>query len=944
MSFDTVDYAGVGTATLTASELTAGESHTIHGIAIAPGDVTHGKSGDVKVWTAEGLEMAAETLANQPLVRDHRNTAEGKVGTVTEASFAPGVGVIYEAEIAANYAELAEDVQNGVLEVSVRALHPETEHLEQTEEGYYVVDELVFDNLSLVTKGASPSNTANPGSHPQFDEAVAMAASPDTAGESWSTATLARPAGDVADVEAELDEHEMRPDFVAPAFAEGDMVQWQVRPGLFGRVDYIHRERKVLEVSIYEEMDGELVYTGHTLNPAYTDVVHMDDDDYPGDGPGEQMDGKQRELDGEEEASGDYGSGSDVPDEYLFETKEAAMEKAREMGLDDVHEMDGMWMPGGDHSAFTDAADLADMSALSSGTQVMWETQGSPAYGKIRETVGDDGEVTESDLTSTDGDGDSTVVNGPAAIIVQYEAGDDGWDARTTDSGAEFTVAHELDALTVVDSFEENALERAYFYDAELADDDDELDQVYSDWSDAVNMTASSLETWSEHPCADEGSTDPSAVRKRNMNLLTTDKSDWGSDEISDAKRTISFIERMSASENKPDDPKGGNVGTCPSEWAISLLNWAYNPFDSMPGGDPDPDTEENSVNTGDVPMDAAQMSSKTVAGVTFIDTKGGKLDESEIPNDGFEPHYLFPAENKSDSSYPVVDSDGMLRRGNVEAAHDLGARGGVSDSELSEKLQALNGEFDDQPLDEEEMSRSTQHALPVASVATLSSHDPASASGQGQHSNVPMKQINYQNVDEEELESLEDPVVVESEELEALSDEADGQETIEEELSELREKFDDEREARERLDELDEEHLEAVEDADEPVVLEAETHEELESLVEETGELYAEELAGHTAFSAEELMDRFRPMELADKVEDTDGASIADELSESDPSDPKGGSAESEELEEISDDGESEELAQKREAFAQTLEANGWEKQAEELREGEIDLDDVQS
>jgi hypothetical protein len=92
--------------------------------------------------------------------------------------------------------------------------------------------------------------------------------------------------------------------------------------------------------------------------------------------------------------------------------------------------------------------------------------------------------------------------------------------------------------------------------------------------------------------------------------------------------------------------------------------------------------------------------SKKTVAGVTFSGTKEGTLDESRIPNDDYRSHYLFDEDTKSESSYPVVDADGFLRRGNVDAAHQLGARGGVSEDELDQKLRALNNEFDNPPID----------------------------------------------------------------------------------------------------------------------------------------------------------------------------------------------------------------------------------------------------
>ena len=112
--------------------------------------------------------------------------------------------------------------------------------------------------------------------------------------------------------------------------------------------------------------------------------------------------------------------------------------------------------------------------------------------------------------------------------------------------------------------------------------EDDDLDEVYSDWSNAVNMTADELRRWSSNPCSRQASEDPTAVIRRNLRLLETPKDEWDTDDIADAKRTISFIERMSADDNKPESPRDG-AHSCPADWAISLLNWAHNPFESLP-------------------------------------------------------------------------------------------------------------------------------------------------------------------------------------------------------------------------------------------------------------------------------------------------------------------------------------------------------------------------
>lgn len=111
-------------------------------------------------------------------------------------------------------------------------------------------------------------------------------------------------------------------------------------------------------------------------------------------------------------------------------------------------------------------------------------------------------------------------------------------------------------------------------------EEDRSKDDVYSEWKDHVNMTASELQKWSKNPCSRQASKDPVAVMKRNLRLLEKNKEDWTSEDVKDAERTISFINRMRA--NKPDSPREGPHG-CPSEWAISLLNWAFNPFDSVP-------------------------------------------------------------------------------------------------------------------------------------------------------------------------------------------------------------------------------------------------------------------------------------------------------------------------------------------------------------------------
>jgi len=98
--------------------LADGPQQVISGVAVGSGDVTRGLSGDRKVWTEDELKEAAETLEGGDLKALHSETP---VGTVTDAGYVEGEGVVYEAEV--DDAELAEAIANGRLTVSVEARH-----------------------------------------------------------------------------------------------------------------------------------------------------------------------------------------------------------------------------------------------------------------------------------------------------------------------------------------------------------------------------------------------------------------------------------------------------------------------------------------------------------------------------------------------------------------------------------------------------------------------------------------------------------------------------------------------------------------------------------------------------------------------------------------------------------------------------------------------------
>ena len=101
----------------------------------------------------------------------------------------------------------------------------------------------------------------------------------------------------------------------------------------------------------------------------------------------------------------------------------------------------------------------------------------------------------------------------------------------------------------------------------------EEIDQRYEEFQDAVNMNASEIEEWGKDDCADQASENPQQVRDRVVGLLRTPKEEWGESEYEAAGRVISFVSRMSGVQ-------GGDAPSddCPSKRTISLRNWGFDP------------------------------------------------------------------------------------------------------------------------------------------------------------------------------------------------------------------------------------------------------------------------------------------------------------------------------------------------------------------------------
>lgn len=100
----------------------------------------------------------------------------------------------------------------------------------------------------------------------------------------------------------------------------------------------------------------------------------------------------------------------------------------------------------------------------------------------------------------------------------------------------------------------------------------DEKDYWYKKYNDTVNMTAREFKSWAKNKCSYKASVDRSPV-KRNLRLISKNKSEWTKRDVDDAKKVVSFIRRM----RKVD--AGKLVKGCRlSKRTISLKNWRYNP------------------------------------------------------------------------------------------------------------------------------------------------------------------------------------------------------------------------------------------------------------------------------------------------------------------------------------------------------------------------------
>jgi len=970
-------------------DLDEDEGTTVSGIALGIDDVTVGQSGNKKFWPADTLRDAAPTMAGKPIVTDHNNDSDSVVGQVTKSAFKDDVGVIYEGVVFDE--SLAEKISQGLLEVSIRGYHGDPDEMETTDDGAAIIDKLVFDNLSIVPDGASPSNTLDVGEHAELERNVASLFS----GDDVSAITEEELNQDSQESEDSGDEY-------VPS--RGDYVGWNEDSDeltQFGQIISNPNDTDEVEVLPYD--DNETVFVSEDrVNPWHTasnskhgesdsDSSEDEDEDYidfeksavahnervdepwkettpdalrqvftRGMNHAEDVDPKQNamarlnafffrlqnkdtfeEYDEDDDllneehpkynpdASGGRATGINrnlgeqisnvVPSTLseIYRSKQKATQRAKELGLDGYHELSigdsVVYMPGEDHKDF------------------------------IRELGKDSGFVKDDSVDTAEASDD--------------EEADDAWMRD--------------DSLSLYDK-----MCRDVGVDSELLESVEELNpqELYDEFHDAINMDADTFEEWSEHPCANKASIKPVTVRNRVEMLLETDEGDWGETEASAAKRVVSFIARMRG--QRPDDVQDGPDG-CPSKWAISLMNWGYNPFDELP---PEPDAE--AMLAVHMPDYRGLDAEGDWSGPDFEDFREPyNLDDDTTWQSldmemrrAIGEHFVysasgFPADNYTDMKFPVVHPDGTLSLQALRSAKQMITRSTVPDEEKPQLREIVNDlakrEFDkdwndddsaemafDIPQDDMKAIQAEAHSLSRKAKPSLSQMKEVYRRGQEVYDSADPEAVDGVSASEFALERVREYSTLldvglpnddnYTEDNDLLPSNHPRKEPMStDELTQIQPAgFRDELGINGEELGRNTSDTTMTEDNDERIEELEATVEELESrndeLLEEVESVrreYAEALAGDSPFDEDELIDKFTVEELRQKYDEYDEAQLAS----AGPA-PEAGDAGEAEL--SNSDEETEERIAELEAKAENYESMGWtaaleetQKEIEELR-----------
>ena len=113
-----------------------------------------------------------------------------------------------------------------------------------------------------------------------------------------------------------------------------------------------------------------------------------------------------------------------------------------------------------------------------------------------------------------------------------------------------------------------------------MADETNDLDEVWPQWKDAVNMSASQLEKWldteeSQSVGQKDQDGDESVGHRsgrRIIEILNTKRDDLGDDDVEHMHRVVGYVHRHLAQRPSKEDIES-------SKWRYSLMNWGHDPL-----------------------------------------------------------------------------------------------------------------------------------------------------------------------------------------------------------------------------------------------------------------------------------------------------------------------------------------------------------------------------
>jgi len=238
----------------------------------------------------------------------------------------------------------------------------------------------------------------------------------------------------------------------APEFSEGQMVEWQVNPAMFGKIVHIDDEKDIVMVEVHEMQDGEPVSTGFTVTAGYSDL---------------QMHGGSEQM-------AEHG---EVPEDHRFASKDDAMAFVEDTdGLTGVHQMefDGetMWVPGDTHEEY--------MDVVASTSKHRDEEEDEDDEEEMSDTPADDADST-ADAGDEAGENDDSVTVLSADRSIDVVSDNDG----TGNEPATIVAADNTGDSTMTDEITQDELEELR-RKADAYDELEEGDEGGADPSEAV--------------------------------------------------------------------------------------------------------------------------------------------------------------------------------------------------------------------------------------------------------------------------------------------------------------------------------------------------------------------------------------------------------------------------------------------------------------------------